>query len=159
MSGRLSKNNKFLLNFMEIHGHTVSSLVNEGALPVKSEINERRQESRCAKDVGMHCALLHGDESWSVIVRNYSVRGLYFESQAKIQPGTIIVLRTMTATDALDNDATSTTPLFSIDKDDPVACTLLRSHILAKVRRCDRLDGNNGVTRYGLGAELPVLTD
>ena len=149
----------FLLNFMEIHGHTVSPLVNEGALPVEPEINERRQESRCAKDVGMHCALLHGDENWPVMIRNYSVRGLYFESRVETQPGTIIVLRTMAAIDALDNDATSTTPLFSIDKDDPVACTLFRSHILGKFRRCDRLDGNDGVTRYGLGAELPVLTD
>lgn len=126
---------------------------------MQSEINERRHESRCAKDVGMHCALLQGDEHWPVMVRNYSVRGLYFESQTKIQPDTIIVLRTMTANDALDNDASFTAPLFSIDEDDPVACTLFRSHILAKVRRCDRLDGHDGVARYGLGAELPVLTD
>jgi hypothetical protein len=126
---------------------------------VASEIKDRRLQHRCTKDVGMHCALLHGDANRLVIVRNYSARGIYFESQGQIQAGTMIVIRTLGANDFLDNEATANAPLFSIATSDPDACSLFRSHVLAKVQRCVRLEGHNDAVRYGMGAEIQMLTD
>lgn len=124
-----------------------------------SEIKDRRLQHRCTKDVGMHCALLHGNANRLVIIRNYSARGIYFESHDQIQPSTVIVLRTLGANDFLDNDATSNAPLFSIENSDPDVCTRFRSHVLAKVQRCVRLEGHDDVVRYGMGAEIQMLTD
>jgi hypothetical protein len=126
---------------------------------VASEIKDRRLQHRCTKDVGMHCALLHGNKNRLVIIRNYSARGIYFEAHGRIQPGTMIVLRTLGANDFLNNETTSNTPLFSIENSDPDVCAWFRSHVLAKVQRCVRLEGHNDAVRYGMGAEIPMLTD
>ena len=124
-----------------------------------SEIKDRRLQHRCTKDVGMHCVLLHGNANRLVIIRNYSARGIYFEAHGQIQPGTIIVLRTVGKNDFLDNEATANAPVFSIENSDPDVCTGFRSHVLAKVQRCVRLEGHTNAVRYGVGAEIQMLTD
>lgn len=107
----------------------------------------------------MHCTLLHGNAYRLVTIRNYSARGIYFEAHGEIQPGTMIVIRTLGVNDFLDSEATSNAPLFSIATSDPDACSLFRSHFLAKVQRCVRLEGHTDAVRYGMGAEIQMLTD
>ena len=124
------------------------------------EIKDRRRHYRCTKDVGMHCTSLRGDTTRIVTIRNYSARGIYFESHDKVQPGTIVVLRTLDAKDLSENNAVaSTAPPFSIDRSDPEACTRFRSHLLARVQRCVRLNGNENIVHFGMGAEIQMLTD
>ncbi|MFO7713277.1 hypothetical protein [Desulfosarcina sp.] len=69
------------------------------------------------------------------------------------------MLRTTGANDFLDVDAAARAPLFSIAKSDPEACTRFRSHLLARVQRCVKIDGHDENERYGIGAEIQMLTD
>ena len=124
-----------------------------------SELKNRRSQHRCFKDVGMHCSFLHGNAYQLVTLRNFSNRGIYFESTGEIQPGTFIVLRTMVGDDFMDVTAASNVPDFSISRNDPGVCMEYRSHVVATVQRCVRLDDLDDAPRYGVGAEIQILTD
>ncbi len=124
-----------------------------------AEVKDRRSQYRCTKDVGIHCTSLNGNENQLVLIRNYSSRGIYFESNRKIPPGNTIVLRTLGAADFLDNETVFNVPSFSISNSDAEVCTLFRSHVLAKVQRSVRLEGNTISPRYGMGSEIQILSD
>jgi hypothetical protein len=123
------------------------------------ETNDRRFEQRCTKDVGMHCSFLHGKTEKVVTIRNFGFRGVYFESSWNMQPGNLIVLRAMDANDFVPGDAQSDAPRYTIDQADPKACMGYRSHSVAMVRRCEKLDRQEGHPLYGVGAEIQILTD
>ena len=118
-----------------------------------AEMQNRRSEHRCRKDVGMHCSLLHGKATHLVTLRNFSRRGVYFESSGKFFSGNIIVLRTRA------DDEGFGAPRYAVGKDDPEVCTRFRSHVVAEVRRCDRLHGPDETPCYGVGAKIQILTD
>lgn len=120
---------------------------------------ERRMQQRCTKDVGMHCSYVHGGTDQIVTLRNYSSRGMYFESAWEIQPGTLIVLRAMDVNDAALFDPAIKAPQFSIGDSDPEACLGYRSHAVAKVMRCVKLDDHGDQPHFGVGAEMQILTD
>jgi len=120
---------------------------------------ERRSQHRCVKDVSMHCARLHGNVDHLITVRNFSSRGVYFESERAIQPGALVVLRTVDAGDYLALDPTGALSPFAIGPDDPEVCTGYRSHNLVTVQRCVKLTGHERVPRYGVGAAIQILTD
>ena len=128
-------------------------------LTMEQANKERRSRHRCAKDVAMHCSLLHGDANRRVMLRNYSNRGLYFESSWKIRPETLVILRAMDAHDLMVVDQASLMPQFSINWDDPEACMEYRAHTFAKVQRCVTLNDYADKPRYGIGAEIQTLTD
>lgn len=107
----------------------------------------------------MTCALLNGNVDRPVILRNFSGSGLFFETATQILPGTIVVLRTVNANDPPDSTVGWTGPSYSLDAGDPGACSLFRSHVVAKVQRCDRLAGHHEAPRYGVAAQIQMLTD
>lgn len=123
------------------------------------EMQNRRSRHRCCKDVGMHCSLLHGKVHRLVTLRNFSDRGIYFESPGEFPPGSVIVLRTMAANEWMGADAGFDAPRYTIEENDPDACTAFRSHVVAMVKRCERLDATGSPPHYGVGAEIQRLTD
>lgn len=125
---------------------------------MKQEKQDRRSQQRCIKDVGMHCSLLNKKTDTVVTLRNFNERGVYFESGWKIQPGTLVVLRAMDATDFVVSDATADMPQYCLKDSDPGVCTGFRSHTVAKVQRCEKLDGYGDQPYYGIGAEIQILT-
>lgn len=124
-----------------------------------SEIKERRSHPRCAKEVGMHCALLHGNSNRLVVLRNFSERGVYFESDGPIQPGAFIVLRPKGADDVVNSGSVSNAAVSYAEIKNPKVCSMFRSHMIARVRRCARRDGPGAGRCYGIGAEIQILTD
>jgi hypothetical protein len=125
----------------------------------RPEGDERRRQRRCVKDVSMHCARLHGAADHLITVRNFSSRGVYFESERAIQSGALVVLRTIDAGDYLALGPNAALSPFAIGPDDPEVCTGYRSHTLVTVQRCVKLNGHEGVPRYGVGAAIQILTD
>lgn len=123
------------------------------------DAEERRGQPRCVKDVGMHCSLLHGQADQLVTLRNFSHRGCFFESAWNMQPGALVVLRSLDARNDAPGEASSDRPPFTIGHSDPEACMGYRSHMVAKVQRCVKLTGRNMQPRYGVGAEVQILTD
>ncbi len=123
------------------------------------EPKERRRQHRCVKDVAMRCSFLGENISRLVTLRNFSSRGVYFESGWKIQPGQLIVLRAIGANDLKAVDPASDMPVFSIRHSDPEACMGYRSHSLVAVRRCEALGGAKSAMLYGIGAEIQALAD
>jgi hypothetical protein len=121
--------------------------------------NDRRRQQRCVKDVGMHCSYLHGNMDQLVRLRNFSYLGIYFESGWDITPGTFIVLRSMDLNDTSIIETHQNVPQYSFTESDPEVCMEYRSHSVAKVRRCVKLDGYEDPPLYGIGAEIQILTD
>jgi hypothetical protein len=121
--------------------------------------NDRRRQQRCVKDVGMHCSYLHGNMDQLVRLRNFSYQGIYFESAWNIVPGTLIVLRSMDINDSAVIASYEDVPQYSFTDFDPDVCLGYRSHSVAKVRRCVKLDGYDDPPLYGIGAEIQILTD
>ena len=119
----------------------------------------QRSHQRCCKDVGMHCTLLHGHAGQVVMLRNFSNRGMYFESTGALSPGSLVVLRTLSANDLRSNGAAVDAPCYAMREDDPDACMTFRSHVIARVQRCERLERPEGPPRFGVGAEIQMLTD
>jgi hypothetical protein len=118
---------------------------------------DRRMHQRCAKDVSMTCSHLNKNDDHIVTVRNYSSRGMYFESDEAASIGSFIVLRAMGAHEMEALASPSGRPFaFSLESSDPMACREYRSHSVAKVVRCHK-----GVdsTRFGIGAEVLILSD
>jgi hypothetical protein len=126
---------------------------------MKDPMHDRRGEQRCIKDVGMQCTLLNGNVTRPVTLRNYSINGLFFETAVQIKPGTFIVLRSADANEARDTKMSSAGPSYSLNKHDPEVCSLFRSHTVAKVKRCELIDGHDESSRYGVFAEIQRLTD
>ena len=107
----------------------------------------------------MHCSFLRGHADQIVTLRNYSARGIYFESGRSIRPGTLIVLREIDAADRLHWEVSSPPAQYATSRTDPKACAEYRSHTLAKVQHCRQLDGRDDSPRYGVGAAIQILTD
>ena len=126
---------------------------------MKDRMHDRRGEQRCIKDVGMQCTLLNGNVTRSVTLRNYCSSGFFFGTAVQIKPGTYIVLRSADANEARHTSMASAGPLYSLNKDDPNVCSLFRSHTVAKVKRCEQIDGHDESSRYGVFAEIQRLTD
>ena len=81
---------------------------------------DRRIQQRCTKNVSMACSALNHSDDHIVTVRNYSSRGMYFESHKAASIGSFIVLRVMAAheMEALASPSDSPSP-FSMDSSDP----------------------------------------
>jgi hypothetical protein len=123
------------------------------------ESHERRRQARCVKDVGMHCSQLPTAAEQVVTLRNFSRRGLYFESARRLQPGSVIVLRALDVQGPSVTASPADAPTFTLRRADPEACLSFRSHTVATVRRCERLSGSEDIPRFGVGAEVQILTD
>lgn len=122
------------------------------------ETTDRRKQQRCAKDVSMTCSHLNENGENIVTIRNYNNNGMYFESKEEWLIGSFIVLRTMGAHEMENLAARPDQPFqFSIANSDPKACWGYRSHAVAKVLRCTKVDDD--ATRFGVGAEVLILSD
>ncbi len=124
---------------------------------MEKENRERRRHYRCLKDVGVRCTRFSDNVTWPVRLRNFSSKGLYFESGWEIQPGDLVVVRDMTAHESSMGDSGPDALRFTIDSADPDACTQYRSHSLAKVTRCETRPEGNPEPLYGIGAEIQNL--
>lgn len=106
----------------------------------------------------MTCAHLNEHDEHIVTLRNFNHGGMYFESDEELLIGSFIVLRTVGADDMENLVSSPDEPFqFSIESSDPKACWGYRSHTVAKVLRCTKVD--DGATRYGVGAEVLILSD
>lgn len=119
----------------------------------------RRAAHRCVKNVGMRCSYVNDRKSHLVTLRNFSDRGLYFESSGRMRPGALIVLRTMVDAERHDSERAFHMPLYSVAKEDPATCSLFRSHVVARVQRCVELPDPGGDLNYGVGAAIQILSD
>lgn len=118
---------------------------------------ERRAHMRCVKDIAMRCGLLNGNVVQAVTLRNFSGSGLFFETEEQMMPGSYIVIRSAVASETSSTAIGSTGPQYALHADDPEVCALFRSHSVAKVQRCERLEGIYGSPRYGVAAEIQML--
>jgi hypothetical protein len=122
------------------------------------ETTDQRRQQRCFKDIGMTCAHLNENDDHIVTVRNYSNRGVYFESDEAARIGSFVVIRAVASHDvggfASPSDSTFQ---FTIEPSDPEACRGYRSHTVAKVIRCNKVDDDT--KRFGVGAEILMLSD
>lgn len=121
---------------------------------------ERRIQQRCTKDIGMYCSPIHGRADRFVMLRNFNDRGVYFESTGDFTAGSFVVLRMANAKDfEFADPPPSNLKNFSIKVNDPNVCAYFRSHVVARVQRCIRLSENEAILRYGVGAEIQMLSD
>jgi hypothetical protein len=126
--------------------------------PMEREGPERRLQQRCAKNVSMTCSHINQNDDHNVTVRNYSSRGMYFESDEAASIGSFIVLRATGAHDMQSLASPSDQPFpFSMGNSDSQACRGYRSHTVAKVIRCKKIFEE--ATRFGIGAEVMILSD
>lgn len=124
---------------------------------MEHEDADRRMQQRCAKDVSMTCSLLNKNDDHIVTVRNYSSRGMYFESDEEALISSFIVLRAMGAHEMKALASPSDQPFpFSMESSDPRACWGYRSHTVAKVIRCNKVED---AIRFGVGAQVLFLSD
>ena len=124
---------------------------------MKHETADRRMQQRCVKDVSMTCAHLNQNDDRIVTVRNYSSTGLYFESDEEALIGPFVVIRTPGSHDVGVPASPSEPPFqFTIEQSDPRACLGYRSHTVARVIRCNKVDD---ATHFGVGAEILILSE
>jgi hypothetical protein len=107
--------------------------------------------------VSMTCSHVNKHDDHIVTVRNYSSRGMYFESSEAALIGSFIVLRAMGIheKEALASPSDHPFP-FSMESSDPRACRGYRSHSIARVVRCHKVVE---ATCFGIGAEVLILSD
>ena len=119
---------------------------------------DRRAQQRCAKDVTMTCSHLNKNDEHLVTIHNYNDNGFYFESDEALLVESFIVLRAVGAHE-MENFGPQPGYLFqfSIENSDPGACRGYRSHTVAKVVRCEKVDTDP--TRFGVGAKLLILSE
>ena len=122
-------------------------------------MRDRRVQQRCVKNVGMNCMLINGKVNRPAILRNFSDRGVYFETTLQVMTETYVVLRALNRNDSKDSTMGHRGPLYALDTNDPDVCSLFRSHAVAQVRRCERLADHDDPPRYGIAAEIEMLTD
>lgn len=121
------------------------------------ETADRRMHQRCVKDVSMTCAHVNADDDRMVIVRNYSSTGVYFESVERERIGAFVVIRAPGSHDTGAPGSPSDDPIeFAIGNSDPRVCWAFRSHSVARVVRCDKVDD---AARFGVGAEILILSE
>ena len=121
-----------------------------------AETMERRREQRCVKDVGMHYSLLNHTTEHPVVIRNFSKSGLYFESNQSLQPGVLVVLRSIDGDKRVDNKIL---PSFAMQNNDPESCSTYRSHTLVSVKRSTKLEKTDGQNSFGIGATVQIIAD
>jgi len=122
------------------------------------QTSDRRVQQRCAKDVSMTCSHLNKDDERMVTIRNYNDKGLYFESDKNLLIDSFIVLRTVGAHEMEKFASRLDQPLpFSMAISDPGACRGYRSHTVARVVRCEKVDTDP--IRFGIGAKLLILSE
>ena len=125
---------------------------------MKHQTADRRMQQRCIKDVSMTYAHLNENDDRIVTVRNYSSTGVYFESDEEALVGSFVVIREHRSHDSGATATPSEDPFqFTIEQSDPGACWGFRSHTVAKVVRCSRVD--DGPIRFGVGAEVLILSE
>ncbi|MCB2146328.1 MAG: hypothetical protein KQI81_07610 [Deltaproteobacteria bacterium] len=119
---------------------------------------DRRMQQRCAKDVSMTCSHLNQKDERMVTIRNYNDKGLYFESDEALLVDSFIVLRAVGVHEMGNFGSRAEHPfLFSIENSDPGACRGYRSHTVARVVRCEKV--NVDPTRFGVGAKSLILSE
>ena len=122
------------------------------------ETKDQRSHQRCFKDISMTCSHLNENDDHIVTVRNYSSRGVYFESDEAARIGSFVVIRAVAAHEerafALPSESSFQ---FTIEPSDPEACWGYRSHMVAKVIRCNKVDDDK--KRFGVAAEVLMLSD
>ena len=124
---------------------------------MKHETADRRRQQRCVKDVSMTCAHLNQNDDRIVTVRNYSSTGLYFESDEHERVGSFFVIITPGSLHGKAPASPSDHPIqFAIDDSDPRACWEFRSHTVARVVHCSKVDD---ATHFGVGAEILILSE
>ncbi len=107
----------------------------------------------------MHCSYVHGDADQLVTLRNFSGSGLYFESTWDLRPGALVVLRSMDAAETASADSRQRRPRYRVNANEPEACSVFRSHTVATVQRCVKLDRGSDAPLYGVGVEVQYLSD
>lgn len=122
-------------------------------------MKERRGQMRCVKDIDMRCGLLNGNVVRTATLRNFSGSGLFFETAVQMVPGTYIVIRSTNANEARGAASGSAGLQYTLDANDPGVCSLFRSHSVAKVKRCERLEGHYDSPHYGVAAEIEMLAE
>ena len=121
------------------------------------ETADRRMQQRCVKDVRMTCAHVNENDDHPVTVRNYSSTGVYFESDKQARVGSFVVIRAPGSHDVGAPASPSDYPFqFAIEPSDPRACWAFRSHTVARVVRCNKVDDT---THFGIGAEILILSE
>jgi hypothetical protein len=119
---------------------------------------DRRVKQRCAKDVSMTCSHLNKNDEHMVTIRNYNNKGLYFESDEALLVDSFIVLRALGAHEMANFWPQPEHPIqFSIENSDPGACRGYRSHTVARVVRCEKVDTDP--SRFGVGAKSLILSE
>jgi hypothetical protein len=125
---------------------------------MKHETADKRKQHRCVKDVSMTCSHLNKNDDHIVTLRNYSSNGVYFESDKEALIGSFVVIRAVGSHDGGAIGSPSEHPYqFTIEQSDPGVCWGYRSHTVAKVIRCDKVDDDT--KRFGVGAEVLILSD
>jgi hypothetical protein len=125
---------------------------------MEHQTSDRRVQQRCAKDVSMTCSRLNKNDEHMVTIRNYNEKGLYFESDENLSVDAFIVLRAVGTHEMEKFGSRPDQPLpFSMAISDPGACRGYRSHTVARVIRCEKVDTDP--TRFGVGAKLLILSE
>ena len=107
----------------------------------------RRRHHRCTRDVDVTYAIINKRQQSGAVARNYSRSGMYFETNASLSPGTLIVVRSKgyEFSDAIEAEDDS-----DITEDaDAAACQELKNQVVGEVKRCVKIEANFE-TRYGI---------
>ena len=122
------------------------------------EAQERRKHSRCHEDTEIIYSFINKTENHAAVARNYSRLGMYIESDASLNPGTIIVIRTLGCRETKDTDADDPEKppasfYCKVAGLSPEPCRDLKSLVTAEVKRCERISNHRG-PRYGIGVHF-----
>ena len=111
---------------------------------------EKREHQRCNIDTSVLFSFFHQSNTYSAVARNYSHTGMYFETDKKLQPGIIIMIRPLTC--GLKS-STEHQPVYCGhgSKKEP-ACHQLKSMVSGRVTRCQRI-GSADPAQYGIAVE------
>lgn len=119
---------------------------------------ERRRHPRCEEITGMTYTRLNATEDHTVIAKNYSRSGMYFESETDLPPGADIVLRPLDCEGPGQSAADMPKPYFcsgTVPASGP--CLELRFHTIATVRRSVALESPDSAKRYGIAVNFVYL--
>lgn len=122
-------------------------------------IEEKRRHPRCSMD--RQIIFSHGsqEEFYPGLARNHSRYSLYFESQTRLVPGTLLFIRAVGGELPETSVSNPGQTMQSPTSVEPVsgnrragACSELKSQVVGQVRRCVEIFGS-GETTYGTGVE------
>ena len=120
------------------------------------EPQERRRHSRC--NLNRKIEFSHGSQTQfhRGLAKNHSRYSLYFESAMALVPGTLLFIRTTgdgsTAGEIVRLESRPLSENHIAPKHPPVACSELKTVVVAQVRRCVEISGS-GNAFYGTGVE------